>query len=314
MTVLIPAPSTISEKPETIFEDVYNRAINEMKAAAAAGIPITMEQVIYIMGMCQEYEMDGHAAIAGQNGVGKSYVLLMLMKKYMKGANVIPNLLLAKHTTNDFIRFILTRKKTLLGVDELNQYLYYKEHASDEQNHLIQQIELARSRSIIIAGCIRDPRKLTLNYRQGKISIVIWVLDRYTKGGSYAAVFIANPSVESYDKFGFSMIAENLIEMSDVRETFESMPSFVGYMRIPHALDILTQDEIDHYKKEKDKAMAHSHINKMTARFKKYKMTQEELEHEIRMLEPVFGQEEVAAMLMQIPKRSKKKAAETVDE
>ena len=305
MPLYFPPERQSIETPRTVFEDIYNRAIETIRER---GI-VERQDILEIVRMQQEYEMDCHVVIAGQNGVGKTYLLLMMMKEYLK-RSFMPNLLLAKHNYNEFIRFILTQENTLLGVDELNQYLNYKKHSESQQTHLINQLELARSNRIGVIGCVRDPRKLTLNYRQGKMSIVIWILDRFTAGGSYAAVFIANPSVESRDRFGFSMIFENLENMATVREVFESMPSFVGYMRIPDIAGIVPKDEIAGYKKAKAVAMAHAHVKECYENYRKKKITLDECVAEIEALRPKFGDEETDRLIDGIPKRRAAKEAD----
>lgn len=298
--VLIPYIEKAPESPNTIFEDIYNKTVDEIKARP--GQIVERPDIVKIVYMMQEFEMDVHIVIAGQNGVGKSYVLLMFMKEFL-GKGFLKNMLLAHHTYNDFVRFLLTETNTLLGVDEMNQYLYYKQHSDKNQNHLIKQMELARSKRIGVMGCVRDPRKLTLNYRQGKMSIVIWVLDRFTYGGSYAAVFVANPSVESYDKFGFGMIADNLTDIASVREVFEDMPSFVGYLRIPHIDKVLSKTEVSEYKELKDKAMSYAHINEMYENYRKRRITHDDVVHEIEMLRSKLGDEDADRLIREIPKR-----------
>jgi GTPase SAR1 family protein len=306
VTICFPVQKTAIENPKTVFEDIYNVALERIRQRGL----VERSDLIGIIRMQQKYEMDCHIVIAGQNGVGKTYLLLMMMREYLD-APFLPNLLLAKDDYDKFVQFILTEENTLLGVDELNQYLDYKKHAETEQGHLIRQLELARSNRIGIIGCVRDPRKLTLNYRQGKMSIVIWILDRFTYGGSYAAVFIGNPSIESYDKFGFSMIAENLIDMPVVREVFETLPSFIGYMRIPDISGIVPKEEIEHYKREKQMAMAYAHVKELHAQYRKRKKTYEECVAAIRLLQGKFGEEETERLVAAIPKRRSVKADET---
>jgi hypothetical protein len=302
MTIIFHKPELPPDKPNTVFEDIYNKAVMDMKRKRV----VELDDIISIINMMQGFEMDVHIAIAGQNGVGKSYVLLMFLKRYL-GKKFLDNLLLARHTFNDFIRFILTKENTMLGVDELNQFLSYKEHASDEQRHLISQIELARSRRIGVIGCVRDPRKLTLNYRQGKLSIVIWIIDRYTKGGSYAAVFVVSPSIEAFDRFGFAWIPEDITTVAQIREIFEDMPSFIGYMRIPDAKEgYLTETELSIYKTEKDMAMAYAHIKVVFDRYRKSKITYDDVLDEIRQLGEKFGPVETAKLIDSIPQKTRK--------
>lgn len=278
----------------TVFEDSYDAFIKEQKQKALRGKPTELDEIVTLIRMMQDYKMDDHCGIAGQNGVGKTYGSMMLMKKYftrfMKGESWMQNMMLAKHTTDDVIDFILNNKKTLCGIDELNQYLNYKKHADSEQVHLIEMMELARSNSIGFVGNIRDPRKLTLNYRQGKLSIVVWTIDRYIEGGSYAALFVANPSVESRDKFGFSRLSSDIQSFAELRAIMENeIPTFVNYVRIPNVSTVLSKKEIDDYEALKDTAMAHAHMNHCMKEFRKKKLDFDELKTRLDRLRKKLG-------------------------
>jgi hypothetical protein len=269
---------------EYVFEGTYNDLL--LKAATKG--TLEMADVISLLRELQANKTDCHLAIGGQNGVGKSIVLLMMQKAY-QGKISFDNLFLADKTTNDIIRFLLTNRNTLLCIDELNISFGYKQHATTEQNHLISMVELARSKMIPIVGCIRDPRKLTLNYRQGKLSICIWVLDRLKKDkGAYAAVFVANNMVEGEDRFGWQYLTIDSFDYDQMRSQIEKVPSFVCYMWIPPALKILTKDEIAAYDEKKDVAQAYAHLNHVIKQVKKGKMLPEDAELEISVLEKII--------------------------
>jgi hypothetical protein len=306
-----PIPDFIYELPEnaTVFEDLFLAKLEDLRYKYLNTNPkdrtITMSEIIEVIRIMQYCEMDCHIAIMGQNGVGKTYLLLMIMKAYL-GGNWLPNLLLAKHDTNDFINFLLTHNSTLMGVDEFNQYLDYKEHMDEEQKHLIRQIELSRDNRVAIVGCIRDARKLTINYRHGKLSIILWVIDRYTNKGSYAAVLIANPAVESSDKFGLSLIAGDIISFKDLRDIIENrMYSFVGYMKIPDAKTLLTSEEIKTYKTEKQLAKMYAHLKHIFTEYRKKHIYLEDVMLELERAKPILGEERVKELLKKIPEQAK---------
>jgi len=253
----------------------------------------------------QQNEMDCHIVVAGQNGCGKSYMLLLLLKEYMKASpDWLNHMLLADKTSDDFVQFLLQNENTILGVDELNQYLFYKQHAETEQNHLIKQLELARSKRIAVAGCVRDPRKLTLNYRNGKMSIVIWLVDRYVSGGSYAAVFVSNPAVEATDKFGFSWISPDLIDFEELRYSFEGLPSFIGYMGIPDVKHFLTIEEIEQYKAAKRKSMAMAHLYYCMEKVRKNKISLADFKDEVVKLLHIIGDNDAARIITRAEQRT----------
>jgi len=282
----------------TVFEDTYLFFLETCRKNGQ----VLLGDLMHLIEMMQHNEMDCHIVIAGQNGSGKSYVLMMLMKEFLKRNGNLPadwqsNMLLSDKTTDDFVQFLLKHENTMLGVDELNQYLYYLQHMEDQQKHLIKQLELSRSKRIAIAGCVRDPRKLTVNYRQGKMSIVIWLVDRYVAGGSYAAVFVANPAVESTDKFGFDMIAAEIIDFEEMRCAFEGLPSFIGYMSVPNISGFLTDKEIETYKEAKKKSMALAHLNYCIDRVRKKKISFLDFKDELDQLRDIIGDEDAERLI-----------------
>lgn len=282
--------------PDTVFESTYTRMLLEIKQRGL----VVIDDIITLIKIMQENEMDAHIVIAGQNGVGKTFLLLIIMKKYL-GEKWFNNLMLARNTINDVIHFVLSHTNTLLGIDEWNQYLHYRKHSESEQVHFMNQLELARSHGIAFVGCVRDPRKLTLNYRDGKMSIVIWILDRYKKGGSYAAVFVTNPVVETLDRFGFSYLPVDIVDFNDLREQMETqVPSFVGYLRIPDAKELLTKEEIDNYKREKKISNAHAHLNYCVKEFKKKRMEVDEINLQLANLRKLLPKEVIDKVVQEL--------------
>ena len=290
-----------SKFKETVFEDSYTSFINDSKTK---GI-VEIDEVLKLVSVMQENEMDCHIIIAGQNGSGKSFLELMIGKKKNK-EKLFTNYFMADKTTNDIIQFLLSNEKATLCIDEMNLYLNYKQHASSEQNHLINMLELARSKEIAIIGCIRDPRKLTLNYRDGKMSIILWVLDRFKdKSGAYAAILVGNPSLEGEDRFGITWLDIRTPDFEDMRSQLENLPSFVGYLKIPSAKTVLTDQELKDYKKYKNEAMAHAHLNQCLKRLKNKKMDMDEFSLQVEELKKVLGEEIVESKLLQLKSKTK---------
>lgn len=293
----------------TIFEHTYIKFLDSCRNNGQ----VLMKDVITLIRMMQSNEMDCHIVVAGQNGCGKSYALLMLLKEYMAGdPRWLDRMLFSDKTTDDFVQYLLQNENTILGVDELNLFLSYKQHAEADQNHLIKQLELARSKCIAVAGCVRDPRKLTLNYRNGKMSIVIWLVDRYVEGGSYAAVFVSNPAVEASDKFGFGWISSDLVDFEELRCSFEGLPSFIGYMAIPDAKHVLTIPEIQTYKSAKVKSMAIAHLNFCIEKLRKSKISIHDFVEELDKLRNTIGEDDANRLLARAQKRSRRSASAAV--
>lgn len=265
---------------EGTFDDLLRKAVRQKT--------LTIKDIVWFMKELQSMESDSHICIAGQNGTGKSYLMLMILKEYL-GRIDDENLFLADKTSNDIITFLLTHEDTILAIDELNLNFSYKMHATKQQNHLINSIELARSKRIPIAGCIRDPRKLTLNYRNSKVAIILFILDRWKKGkGAYAAILIGNPMLEGEDRFGLAGLDITSFNYDEMRYQLESLPSFVGYMRIPPINDMLSEDEISGYRKAKETAMAKAHLNYLKEQAAKKKISPDDLEKELAVLEKII--------------------------
>lgn len=273
----------------TVFEDVYNNFVLSVRETGECEI----NDIKKLITTLQSYEMDTHIVIAGQNGTGKSMLQLMIAKKIL-GKNYIPNFFMADKTTNDIIDFIHENENTCLFIDELNLYLSYKQHATGEQNHLINMLELGRSRRIALVGCIRDPRKISLNYRDGKMSVIIWVLDRFTDNtGGYAAVFVANPLVEGDDRFCINFLNIVSLDFNFMRKQMENLPSFIGYLKIPPIKLILDEAEIKFYKQNKDIAMSHAHLNKLIKDMRGKKIDEIDFNKHIERIKKKLGEEVV---------------------
>jgi energy-coupling factor transporter ATP-binding protein EcfA2 len=280
-------------KNNGVVETIYSNFLREIRAGTC-----TIESIVKLIKELRKYEMDCHIVIAGQNGLGKSMLLLMLMKAL--GSTFNGNLFLADKTTNDLILYLLRNEDSCLGIDELTLYFGYKEHASLEQTHLIKMVELARSKKIAIIGCVRDARKLTYNYRNGKMSIVLWIPDRFMDGGAYAAVFVVNPVIESEDRFGFSVLNSSISSFDELRGVFEEyVPSFRGYLKIPKTSKVLTKEELDWYFEFKKKAMAYAHLNQLIKQLKKKVISADEFNEQIKELRQILPADEMNKLMPQ---------------
>ncbi len=301
---------------ETIFEGIYDAFIQRQRQKALTAKPCAIDEIIEIMKMMQKYELDCHCVIAGQNGVGKSYILLAMLKAAC-GDGFLSSMIYADKTSDDLVTFMLENRNVFCGIDEMNLYFNYKKHAEEDQVHLINMLELAREHSIGFIGNARDPRKLTYNYRNGKMSIVIWVLDRFTDGGSYAAVFIANPSIESSDRFGFSALGGALGSFSEVRQVFENdVPSFVNWLDMKHIRKYVSAEQVKEYRVQKDIAMAEAQFNHLVKKFRKKKIDIDELAASLGKLRKLLGAAKVDAMIEECSRKAprKKKAEELLDD
>jgi len=303
-----------SVNPNAVFESIYMGFVNAMQTKTfIMKEPLTIQEINELIKMLQVYENDCHVAIVGQNGSGKSYLMLMFLKDELK-EKMLEHIIFAKHTTADITNFILHNTRTLLGIDELRQFFDYKKHASDEQNHLIGMIELGREKRIGIIGCVRDFKKITVNYRNGKVAVVIWIIDRFKDGGSYAAVFVANPLIEGSDRFGFNTLSIGVVDFNQMRAELERLPTFVGYLKIPNIHEVLTDEEIALYKKEKQIAMAYANLKYHVDRYRKKKIEFEELRDELNRISDLIPSDVILKYLEQLPiRRGKRKKLSKTD-
>lgn len=236
---------------KTVYEDVV---LTFVESCRKRGV-VELQDIVNLIEMFRKYENDTHVCVSGQNGSGKSFLLLMLMKK-LAGKDYLNNLLFADADTDTFCDFLVRHKNTCLGLDELNHLFSYKLHASQKQNRAITMIEMARSHRVAIIGCVRDPRKLTLNYRNGKLMLIIAILDRFIDGsGSYAAVLLGNNMSEGEDRFCLDQLDVSSYDIANMRAQYERLPSFIGYMRIPDARKELDASELKRYDMLKEKAL-----------------------------------------------------------
>lgn len=303
--------------PNAVFESIYMSFVNNMKYKTfVLNEPILIPEINELIKTLQAYEMDCHCVIVGQNGSGKSYLMLMFLKDELK-EKILTHIMFAKHTVGDITNFILHNVATLLGVDELRQFFDYKKHQSEEQNHLIGMIELGREKRIGMIGCVRDLKKITVNYRNGKVAIVIWIIDRFKDGGSYAAVFVANPLIEGSDRFGFNSLSIGVVDFNEMRSELERLPTFVGYLKIPNINEMLTEEEVKAYKQEKQIAMAYANLKYHVDRYRKKKCEFEELREELIRLSDLIPPEIIEMYIETLPvrrTRKKKKLQEEVKE
>ncbi len=285
-----------------ILEDIYQKAIEFMKKEEF----VTLDDLLSLSRHMQSNEMDVHIIIAGQNGLGKTILELALMSMwYETEEEILNNLITAENTTSDLITYILGNEGKLCGIDEMNIFLDYKQHSDLMQRHLITSFELARSKRIVFLGCVRDPRKLSLNYRNGKMSIVVWMLDRYEEGGAYGAVFIAPASVEAEDRFGFDAIPQFTGDFDSLRFYMENLPSFSGWLKVEHKDKLVKQSLLDKYKEVKNTAMAYSHVNKLVDLFCKGRVSETEYDNNINQLKEMLGEANVNQVLDKRGKLSK---------
>lgn len=187
-------------------------------------------------------KFDSHIIVCGQNGLGKSYVMLILAKEMLKmngfGGDFaageqqkLLNFYYAYHKRNDLISGIQGNKDAVMCIDELRTFFDYKRSMTREQNNLYNIMEVARSHNLIYIGCTRDMEKLDINYRNGKASLLIRLWDRVGNADItdyvYGSVFVGNPTIEMADKF-MQTAFRGTTSIREALYIAQKLPTYVG--------------------------------------------------------------------------------------
>jgi hypothetical protein len=237
---------------------VLERIINDFqsKVEKSEGV-VEIEYIIDFIKALQDHEFDAHVVIQGQNGVGKSALMLEILKRLDPNSIKNDNIVYAFHSTSHLIKKIKDSKKTAIGIDELKRFFHYRMHSTTEQIVLTNLIEYARSNCIAFIGCANDIRRINNNYRNAKVQMVIWLLDRYDDnevGKSYGLVFIGNPALEEEDKFMMESF-KNVYSFEQIRVIAENLPTFMGYLFVEDIKNVLTDEELRIYYQKKQEGI-----------------------------------------------------------
>jgi len=230
---------------------------------------VEIDYIVDFIRDLQNHEYDAHVVIMGQNGNGKSMLMLELMKR-LDANSIRENIIYPFNTIQDLIKKIEKSKKSVIGIDELKRFFHYKMHMTLEQIVLTNLIEYARSNCTAFVGCCNDIRRINSNYRNSKVQMVIWLLDRYENGDikSYGLVFIGNPALEEEDKFMLNNF-QNVYSFEQIRLIAESLQTFVGYLLVEDISYVLTQEELQMYKERKQRGIeeeAQKYIQRLKAK------------------------------------------------
>ncbi len=249
----------ISEKG--IFEELYWKFKEKVKKNFGV---VKYDYITEFIKTLQDNELDAHILITGQNGLGKSHLMLQLMKLLNPNSINTEHLLFAYHDTRHFINRIKNLESDVLGIDELKKFFHYKQSMATEQVVLNNYIEYARANRVAFIGCAKDWAQVNNNYREGKVQMVIWLVDRFKKPielfeekvQSYAMVFLGNPVIDSGDRFQFQFLRYSKTH-EELRVRAEELwgQTFYGYFFIKPTQEFLTKEEIEFYKAEKKKGI-----------------------------------------------------------
>lgn len=228
---------------------------------------VKIEHVVNFIRNLQKHEYDAHVCIMGQNGNGKSMLMLALMKLLDENSLKNNQIIYAYNRTGELIKLLKESKNNCIGIDEAKKFFHYRKSMTTEQVVLTNMIEYARENRNAFITCANDIRRLNSNYRNAKVQMVIWLIDRFDKGKyrSYGLVFVGNPALEEEDKFQMNRFA-NLYSFESIRLVAESSPTFYGYLFMDDIRNIVSEEELQQYKKLKKKGIkniAEKYIQKL---------------------------------------------------
>jgi hypothetical protein len=237
----------ILEKAIYQFE---NRVISAGEGSVKLGF------IVEFVHTLQEHEYDAHVAIMGQNGNGKSMLMLALMKLLDPSSITDNKIVFAYDKTSRLISLLKTSKAGVIGIDEAKKFFHYKQSMTTEQIVLQNMIEYARANRNAVIACTNDVRRLNNNYRNSKVQIVVWLLDRYENEDmkSYGLVFIGNPALEEDDKFMLNFVT-GAQTFEQIRLIAEGLPTFYGYLFLDDIEKYVSKEEIEFYRVNKNKGI-----------------------------------------------------------
>jgi len=243
----------MNKKEIGFIEKKYNEIMSNSLNPTHLGLLNIFELKKYIKELVN-LDLDVHILVIGQNGLSKSYTAMMLSKILDNNFFKKNNIIYAYHEVSDFIDLIRNKQEEVIIIDELSVFFGSKLQMTHEQISLFRAFEVARKQKNIYISCNRDIHDINKSYREGKAQIVFFILDRYKEGGNYCAVLIRSPIFQKKDPFDFYSISK-ASDLEQFRLYCELSPAMAGYVFFPHYKEILTEDEVQKYEKEKDKGL-----------------------------------------------------------
>lgn len=254
------------ERPRGIMERAYSKL--RARTRQNGGI-VDLDFIIDYIYELQEKKFDAHTIICGLQGVGKSTLMLILMRLMLKKMGLPPDFqeaeginklkfLYAYNTRAQFIKEITDKKLCVFGIDEIKTFFDHRRYAFSDQVNAYNMLEIARSHSNAYIGCTRELDKLLIDYRNAKCGLLIRLMDRVEYSGGlyvYGMVFVGNPAIEIEDKFMQEPLKMGL-NFETTIGIAKRLPTFVGMLVAFDAKDYgVTDADIALYETEKERGI-----------------------------------------------------------
>lgn len=256
---------------------------------------VTPDNIVSMIKGYSQASLDFHLTVGGQNGTGKSWTGLAVAKyiqekAFKKKFDLEDNVIYAFNTVQELIEKISTKEKEVIALDESNMFLSYKNNASKSNQALITIMEICRENQNCLVNMVRDVRKLDNNYRNGKVNLLLLLIDRQVGEGPegydpsddsqfnpdiyrpYGAMLQGNFFFEDEDKFKLDTLPSTSSQ-SELKEALQELDTFRGVFP---GFNYLTPEEITLYRTLKKKQIFHAKDILLSRLNKKTKETEKE--------------------------------------
>ena len=262
--------------------------------------------------------MDASLLICGDNGSGKSVAAAIIFKCVNPNIPFGPeHVVYAEDKTSDFMSKMEALNDDVLVIDELNKFMSHRNFMDKSQNKLISFIEIARAKRVATISCVNAYQKVDKSFREGKVGVVIQMLDRRKTdselGRSVGAVFAAPPLMLSSARFGLDALADVHSDQEFINLA-PWVPAFCGFIFFPDKFETdengnrryLTDDEWNNYTNAKmrgiRKSFEQAKTQTLNAEAKEFKEEETEEEEIDRKLADAEKKERIDEALKNIKK------------
>jgi len=242
---------------KTFIEKTFENTVARYGAHCPVPI-IDFETIAWWIAENMKNKLQANIAIMGENGIGKSFCALMVMKTVKQKLDPnwklqsADNIVYAFQTHKDFISAVAEHKKEVILVDEAGELFSNRSQLNIENIQAYSFIEVSRENANAIIFASKDIHTLSYNLRNGKLTLIIILYDREDKGDVRAmgAVFMASAIMQGEDRFGLEPLT-HCKGWDQWKLEAEKCPSFIGLIEVPDIKTMLDPDEIGFYAQKK---------------------------------------------------------------